>query len=199
MEQSPLVLSVRGKCPEIAPGCWLAPSAALIGDVTLGEESTVWFQAVVRGDVAPIRIGKRVNIQDGAVIHGTFGQSDTLIEDGASIGHNATVHGAHIGPGALIGMGAVVMDHAKVGAGAVVAAGAVVLAGTDIPEFTLWAGAPAQMKGPVREELRAHLAATANRYVEYAGWFKEGPSGPPQVARFQADGLTEEQPGSVGE
>ncbi len=168
----PLILPVRGHRPHVHPSCWLAPNATLIGEVTLGAESTVWFQAVVRGDVAPIRIEERVNIQDGAVIHGTFEQSETVIESRASIGHKAVVHGAHIGCGALIGMGAIVMDHAVVGEGAVIAAGAVVLSGTHVPPHTLWAGAPAKNKGPVREELKAHLAATAERYVEYADWFK---------------------------
>lgn len=168
-----LILPARGHHPEIHPSCWIAPNATLVGEVTLGAESTVWFQAVVRGDVASIRIGKRVNIQDGAVIHGTFGKSQTVMEDGVSIGHKAVVHGARIGAGALIGMGAIIMDHADIGEGAVIAAGAVVLAGTMVPPFTMWAGAPAKEKGPVRQDLREHLAATADRYVEYANWFRE--------------------------
>lgn len=172
MENAPLILPARGYAPQIDATCWLAPNATVVGEVVMGRESTVWFQAVVRGDVAPIRIGVRVNIQDGAVIHGTFEQSETVIEDRASIGHKAVVHGAHIGEGALIGMGAIVMDGAVIGAGAVVAAGAVVLAGTQVPAFTLWAGAPAKEKGAVRSELRKHLADTADRYVEYADWFR---------------------------
>ena len=100
---------------------------AVVGEVTLGSESTIWFGAIVRGDVASIEVGSRVNIQDGGVIHGTFGQSKTVLEDRVSIGHNAIVHGAKVCKGALIGMGAVVMDNAVVGEGAVVAAGAVVL------------------------------------------------------------------------
>lgn len=172
MEHAPLILPVRGHAPQIDATCWLAPNATVVGEVMMGRESTVWFQAVVRGDVAPIRIGERVNIQDGVVIHGTFEQSETVIEDRASIGHNAVVHGAHIGKGALIGMGAVVMDGAVVGEGAVIAAGAVVLAGSRVPAFTLWAGAPAKEKGAVRPELQQHLADTADRYVEYAGWFR---------------------------
>lgn len=172
MKISPLILPVRGVVPKIDPSCWVAPNATLVGEVVLGRESTVWFQAVVRGDVAAITIGERVNVQDGAVIHGTYGQSETIIHDGASIGHKAIVHGAQIGKNALIGMGAIVMDHAVIGEGAVVAAGAVVLANTVIPANTLWAGAPAQMKGEVRPELQEHLLQTADRYVEYAGWFR---------------------------
>jgi carbonic anhydrase/acetyltransferase-like protein (isoleucine patch superfamily) len=168
---TPCILPVNGIHPRYDSTCWLAPNCTLVGDVELGEESTVWFGAIVRGDVAPIRIGKRVNIQDGAVVHGTFEKSQTEIEDGASIGHLAIVHGAHIGAGALIGMGAVILDHAEVGEGAVVAAGAVVLAGTQIPPRTLWAGVPAVQRGEARPELLDQLAQTAQRYVTYSRWF----------------------------
>jgi carbonic anhydrase/acetyltransferase-like protein (isoleucine patch superfamily) len=165
------VLPARGLTPSLHDTVWLAPNATVVGDVHLGEESTVWFSAVVRGDVAPIHVGKRVNIQDGAVVHGTFEKSQTVLEDNVSVGHNAIVHGAHVKKGALIGMGAVVMDHAVVGENAVVAAGAVVLAGTSIGAGELWAGVPAKCRGPVSEELKTHLSSTADRYVEYASWF----------------------------
>ena len=167
------LLPARGHEPQCAESVWLAPNATVVGEVTLGEHSTVWFSAVVRGDVAPIQVGERVNIQDGAVIHGTFNQSHTVLEDDVSVGHNAIVHGAHVQQGALIGMGSVVMDHVVVGAYAVVAAGAVVLAGTQIGEGELWAGVPAKCRGQVSEELRAHLSTTSERYVEYAGWFQD--------------------------
>ena len=167
------LLPARGHEPQCAESVWLAPNATVVGEVTLGEHSTVWFSAVVRGDVAPIQVGERVNIQDGAVIHGTFNQSHTVLEDDVSVGHNAIVHGAHVQRGALIGMGSVVMDHVVVGAYAVVAAGAVVLAGTQIGEGELWAGVPAKCRGQVSEELRAHLSTTSARYVEYAGWFQD--------------------------
>jgi len=139
----------------------------------MDAQSTVWFSAVVRGDVAPIRIGERVNIQDGAVIHGTFEKSHTVLENDVSVGHNAIVHGAHVKKGALIGMGAVVMDHAVIGERSVVAAGAVVLAGTEIGNGELWAGVPAKRRGMVSDELREHLSSTAARYVEYATWFQD--------------------------
>jgi len=139
----------------------------------MDAQSTVWFSAVVRGDVAPIRIGERVNIQDGAVIHGTFEKSHTVLENDVSVGHNAIVHGAHVKKGALIGMGAVVMDHAVIGERSVVAAGAVVLAGTEIGNGELWAGVPAKKRGMVSDELREHLSSTAARYVEYATWFQD--------------------------
>lgn len=168
----PLILPCREYIPSIDPTCWLAPNATIIGDVIMGKDSSCWFQSVIRGDVAPIRIGERVNIQDGAIVHGTFEKSETIIEDDASIGHQAVVHGAHIGRGALIGMGAVVLDGAVIGAHAVVAAGAVVLAETTIPPGTMWAGVPATYRGEVSDALREHLSATSARYVEYADWFR---------------------------
>jgi len=169
----PLIISCRNFTPQIDDSCWLAPNSTVVGDVVMGAESSCWFQSVIRGDVAPIRIGKRVNIQDGAIIHGTFEKSETVIEDDASVGHQAVVHGAHVKRGALVGMGAVVMDGAVVGEHAVVAAGAVVLAGTIIPDNSLWAGVPAKQRGVVNEDLREHLAATSARYVEYADWFRD--------------------------
>ena len=172
MQQESLILTARGKSPKIHDTVWLAPNCTVVGEVILGEESTVWFSAIVRGDVASITVGDRVNIQDGAVIHGTFNSSKTILEDRVSIGHNAIVHGAHVCEGALIGMGAVVMDNVFVGEGAVVAAGAVVLEGTQIPPRTLYAGVPARSRGDVKEELQSHLSLTADRYVEYAGWFR---------------------------
>tara|TARA_B100000767_G_scaffold44272_2_gene38466 strand:- start:75 stop:608 length:534 start_codon:yes stop_codon:yes gene_type:complete len=169
-----LVLSCRGIKPQIHDSCWLAPNATVIGQVKMDSESSCWFNAIVRGDVSPISIGKRVNIQDGAVIHGTLNKSETSIEDDASIGHNAIVHGAHIEKGALIGMGAVVLDGARIGRGSVVAAGAVVLENTVIPPGTLWAGVPAKERGLVKDSLRKALADTAKRYVDYTKWFADG-------------------------
>ena len=157
------LLPVHGKHPILHPTSWLAPNATVVGEVHMEANSTVWFSAVVRGDVAPIHVGECVNIQDGAVIHGTFEKSQTVLENHVSVGHNAIVHGAHVKQGALVGMGAVVMDNVVVGAHAVVAAGAVVLAGTVIGDGELWAGVPAQCRGPVREDLREHLSSTAAR------------------------------------
>ena len=111
--QHPLILPARGKSPVIDDSVWLAPNCTIVGEVTLGADSTVWFGAVVRGDVASITVGERVNIQDGAVIHGTYGKSQTVLEDRVSIGHNAIVHGARVCKGALIGMSAVVMDNVR--------------------------------------------------------------------------------------
>lgn len=169
--QKPLIIDCRGHRPIIDSSCWLAPNATVIGEVTMGPDSSCWFQSVIRGDVASITIGARVNIQDGAVIHGTYEKSQTRIDDDASIGHNAIVHGAHIGSYALIGMGAIVMDGAQIGDHAVVAAGAVVLQNTVVPPGTLWAGVPAKQRGLVRDDLKAELMQTSNRYVEYTKWF----------------------------
>ena len=138
-----------------------------------GKDCSIWFGAIVRGDVCSIRLGEGVNIQDGAVLHGTYRQTDCTIGDGASIGHNAIVHGCTVEAGALIGMGAVVMDRAVVGRSAVVAAGAVVLEGTQIGEGELWAGVPAKHIKDVDPALQQHLADTAVRYRKYASWFEE--------------------------
>ena len=168
----PLILDCQGHSPSFHSSCWIAPNATLVGNIVMGHSCSIWFQAIVRGDVARISIGNRVNIQDGAVIHGTFEKSQTTIGDGASIGHRAIVHGATIGENVLIGMGAVVMDGAVIGSGAVIAAGAVVLKDTIVPEGTMWAGVPAKNRGSVKAELAKSLEATANRYVTYANWFR---------------------------
>lgn len=170
---SPVVLPVRGKHPQFGLRNWLAPNCTVVGDVTTGEDCSIWFGAIVRGDVCAIRLGTRVNIQDGAVLHGTWEKTDLTIGDEASIGHNAIVHGCTVEARALIGMGAVVMDQAVVGEGAVVAAGAVVLEGTQIGPGELWAGVPARKVKDVGPDLKANLAATAARYREYAGWFEQ--------------------------
>lgn len=170
----PVVLPVKGISPQFGTGCWLAPNCTVVGDVRCGDDCSIWFGAIVRGDVCAIRIGNLVNVQDGAVLHGTFEKTSLVIGDRASIGHNAIVHGCTVEAGALIGMGAVVMDRAVVGEGAIVAAGAVVLEGTLIGPGELWAGVPARRVKAVDEPLARHIAATADRYRDYAGWFTEG-------------------------
>ncbi len=169
---NPLILDCAGHSPAFDSSCWIAPNATLVGQVVMGKDCSVWFQAVVRADVAPITIGNRVNIQDGAIIHGTYEKSETTIGHGASIGHRAIVHGATIGEDVLVGMGAVVMDGAVIGNGAVIAAGAVILTDTIVLPGTLWAGVPAKNRGPVKPELASSLKATADRYVTYADWFR---------------------------
>ena len=139
-----LIKSVRGYVPEFGKDCFLAENATVIGDVKMGDECSIWFNTVLRGDVNSIRIGNRVNIQDGSVLHTLYEKSTIEIGDDVSIGHNVTIHGASVKDGALIGMGAVILDHAIVGEGAIVAAGSVVLSKTVIKAGELWGGAPAK-------------------------------------------------------
>lgn len=171
---TPLIHGLRGTEPVISSSAWIAPLAVVIGDVEIGPDCTVWYHAVLRGDVGSIRMGRAVNIQDGAMVHSTFGLSKVVLEDEASVGHRAIIHGCHVGKRCLIGMGAVVMDNVVVEEGAVVAAGAVVLAGTRIPSGTIWAGVPAkQVKAMDAEELAKRSALTAKAYVKYATWYQD--------------------------
>ena len=168
-----LLLPVQGKHPQIGPDCYLADNATIVGDVTLGAQCTVWFNAVIRGDVNSIRIGDKTNIQDGAVLHCTYQKAATTIGSGVSIGHKAIVHGCTVEDNVLVGMGAIVMDHAVVGAGCIVAAGAVVLENTQCEPGYLYAGVPARKIKPVTEEQRQNMLRTADNYVLYASWFKQ--------------------------
>lgn len=168
----PLILPIHGKHPEIGPNCYVADNATLIGDVTLGPDCTVWFTAVVRGDVNSIRIGERTNIQDGAIIHCTYERAATRIGSRVSIGHRAIVHGCTVEDDVLIGMGAIVMDHAVVGRGCIIAAGAVVLENTVCEPGYLYAGVPARKVKPVSEAQQAGISRTADNYVMYAGWLE---------------------------
>jgi carbonic anhydrase/acetyltransferase-like protein (isoleucine patch superfamily) len=171
----PLILPIHGKHPEIGPGCYVADNATLIGDVVLGADCTVWFTAVVRGDVNSIRIGERTNIQDGAVIHCTYERAATTIGSRVSIGHRAIVHGCTVEDDVLIGMGAIVMDGARIGSGSIIAAGAVVLEGTTVPSGTIWAGVPAKKVKDISPELLAgEVDRIAGAYKKYASWFQPG-------------------------
>lgn len=166
----PLILPVRGVLPRWGKDCFIAPNATLTGDLVLGDECTVWFQAVLRGDVHSIRIGNRTNIQDGAVVHATYQKAATCIGSGVSIGHRAIVHGCTIEDDVLIGMGAVVMDHAVVEYGCIVAAGAVVLENHRCRSGFLYAGVPAKPIKPVSPEQLLSIQQTALRYPDYARW-----------------------------
>lgn len=171
-EHGAKILPIRGTAPIFGQECYLAHGACIIGDVVIGDHCSVWFNAVLRGDVNSIRIGNNVNIQDGAVLHTLYGKSTVEIGNYVSLGHNVIVHGARIEDYALIGMGAVVMDNAVVGTGSIVAAGAVVLAGTQIPPYTLWAGTPAKLIKEVApqqsEEINQRIA---HNYSLYASWY----------------------------
>lgn len=168
-----LIKSVRNKTPKWGENCFLAENATLIGDVQMGDECSVWFQAVVRGDVNKIRIGNRVNIQDGAIIHCTYERSETIIGDQVSIGHQAIVHGCTVHSNVLIGMGSRVMDHAVIENGCIVAAGAVVLENMICEEGYIYAGVPAKKIKPVSPKmLEGEIRRIANNYVKYASWYK---------------------------
>lgn len=162
-----LILPYRGKLPDIHLSAWLAPNATVIGDVLIGPESSVWFGTVVRGDVNWIRIGSKVNLQDGVICHVTIAKAPLTIEDEVSIGHAAVVHGCTLRQGCLIGIGARVLDLAEIGEQSLVAAGSVVLENTIIPAGELWAGVPAKKKRELSSEERQGLIDTAARYVQY--------------------------------
>jgi len=169
-----LIKEVRGFVPQFGNDCYLAENATIVGDVTMGEGCSVWFNAVLRGDVNSIRIGNHVNIQDGSVLHTLYQKSTVEIGDFVSIGHNVTVHGAKIDDYALIGMGAILLDYVEVGEGAIVAAGALVLSNTKIPPYTLWAGVPAKYVKDVEPEKTNEMnRKIAHNYAMYAGWYKE--------------------------
>lgn len=169
-----LIKSVRGFTPQIGENIYLAENATIIGDVIIGDDCSIWYNSVLRGDVNSIRIGNRVNVQDGTVIHTLYQKSVTIIEDDVSIGHNAVIHGAKIESGALIGIGAVVLDHAVVGEGAIIAAGSVVLSGTQVEPGSIYAGVPAKfIKKVDPEQAKEMNQKIANNYIMYAGWFKE--------------------------
>lgn len=167
-----LIKSVRGFSPIIGKNCFLAENATVVGEVILGDDCTVWFNAVVRGDVNTIQIGNKCNIQDGAVIHCTYQRTKTIIGNNVSIAHNAIVHGCTVQDNVLIGMGAIIMDEAIIGADSVIAAGAVVLAGTIVEPGSVYAGTPARRVKDITDELRQVIQRTANNYPMYAEWFK---------------------------
>lgn len=171
----PIVLPVNNIYPSYGNNCFIAPNATIVGDVVMGDDCSVWFNAVIRGDVNYIRIGNKVNIQDGAVIHCTFKRSHTTIGNNVSIGHNAIVHGCTIHDDVLIGMGAIVMDQAIVESNTIIAAGAVVLEGTHCYSGCIYAGVPAKKVKDISKELiSGEINRIANNYVRYASWFREG-------------------------
>jgi carbonic anhydrase/acetyltransferase-like protein (isoleucine patch superfamily) len=167
-----MIRPFRDKHPEIHPTAFIEESAQVIGDVRIGAESSVWFNAVIRGDVFHIRIGERTNIQDGTVIHVTNGTHATILEDEVTVGHNATLHGCYVESGSLIGIGAIVMDGVRVGAQSLVAAGALLSPGTQIPPRSLVMGTPARVKRPLTDEEVAGLEVFWKNYIEYTRVYK---------------------------
>lgn len=168
----PVILPVNEKSPVFGQNCFIAPNATIVGDVVMGDECSIWFNAVIRGDVNYIRMGNRVNVQDGAVIHCTYQRNATEIGNNVSIGHNAIVHGCKIMDDVLIGMGAIVMDRCVVNSNSIIAAGAVVLEGTVVEARSIYAGIPAKKVKDVSPELMANdINRIASNYVHYSGWF----------------------------
>lgn len=168
----PVILPVQNKSPEWGDNCFIAPNATLVGDVVMGANCSVWFNAVIRGDVNSIRIGNDTNIQDGAVIHATYQKAATVIGNRVSVGHNAIVHGCTLEDHILIGMAAIVMDHAVVEPYCIIAAGAVVLENTRCESGYLYAGIPAKKIKPITEEQRALLNKLPDNYIMYSDWFR---------------------------
>lgn len=169
-----LILPVHGIVPSFGADCYLAPNATVVGDVQTGDHCSFWFQSVVRGDVNSIRLGHRVNVQDGAVIHCTYERSKTLIGNNVSIGHNAIIHGCVIEENVLVGMGSIIMDNARIGSHSIIAAGAVVLENTVVEPGSLYAGVPAKRIKAVSPDLiSGEIERIANNYMKYSSWFKE--------------------------
>ena len=169
-----LILPVKGIAPEFGTDCYIAPNATIVGDVKTGSRCSIWFNAVIRGDVNSIRMGDKVNVQDNAVIHCTYQKAATTIGNNVSIGHNAIVHGCTVEDNVLIGMGAIVMDHAHIGSNSIIAAGAVVLENTVVQPGSVYAGVPARKVKDINQELiSGEINRIANNYVMYSGWFKE--------------------------
>lgn len=169
-----IIRTLNGITPQIGENTFLAESAAIIGDVAIGRDCSVWYSTVLRGDVNRITVGDRVNIQDGAVIHTLYKRSVTVIGNDVSVGHNANIHGATIEDRCLIGMGATVLDHAVVGTGSIVAANSLVLTGTVIEPGSVYAGVPAKrVKDVTPEQVRDIIERTARDYMMYASWYKE--------------------------
>ena len=168
-----LILPVKGITPSLGNNCFIAPNATIAGDVVMGDDCSVWFNAVIRGDVNSISLGNKVNVQDGAIIHCTYQKAKTVVGNNVSIGHNAIVHGCVIDDNVLVGMGAIVMDNAHIGSNSIIAAGAVVLENTIVEPGSIYAGVPAKRIKDIPEEMiSGEINRIANNYVMYAEWFK---------------------------
>jgi carbonic anhydrase/acetyltransferase-like protein (isoleucine patch superfamily) len=168
-----ILKSVMGKSPEIGNDCFIAENATIVGEVYMGDQCSIWYNAVIRGDVHFIKMGNKVNVQDGAVIHCTYQKSPTTIGHNVSIGHNAIVHGCTVKDNVLIGMGSIIMDDCIVESNSIIAAGAVLTKGTHVEEGSIYAGMPAKKIKDVSPELSSEeIDRIANAYVTYSSWFK---------------------------
>ena len=169
-----MIKSVKGKTPVIGEDCYIAENATIVGEVEIGDQCSIWFNAVLRGDVHYIKIGNKVNIQDGTIIHGTYQKSPTNIGNNVSIGHGAIVHGCTIKDRVLVGMGSIIMDDCIVEINSIIAAGAVLTKGTHVPEGSIFAGMPAKKIKDISVELsKGEIDRIAESYVKYSGWFKD--------------------------
>ncbi len=170
----PIIFPVNGISPQMGNNCFIAPNATIVGDVIMGDDCSVWFNAVIRGDVNSVRLGNKVNVQDGAVIHCTFEKTKAIIGNNVSIGHNAIVHGCVIADNVLVGMGAIVMDNARIGSNSIIAAGAVVFENTMVEPGAIYAGVPAKKVKDISQELiSGEINRIAENYLKYSEWFKD--------------------------
>jgi len=168
-----LIKELNGHTPKFGKDCFLAGTCVIVGDVVMGDQCSIWYNAVIRGDVHFIRMGNKVNIQDGAVVHCTYQKSPTTIGNNVSVGHNAIVHGCTIHDNVLVGMGAIVMDDCVVESNSIIAAGAVVTQGTWVEAGTIYAGVPARKLKDISQELiSGEIERIANNYITYASWYK---------------------------
>jgi carbonic anhydrase/acetyltransferase-like protein (isoleucine patch superfamily) len=168
------ILPLFDKHPRFGNNCFVAPNATIVGDVIMGDDCSIWFNAVVRGDVHYIRMGNKVNVQDGAIIHCTYQKNSTNIGNNVSIGHNAIVHGCTVHDNVLIGMGAIVMDRCEIQSNTIIAAGSVVLEGTVVEEGSIYAGVPAKkVKDIDKNMIHGEIDRIANNYLKYSSWFSE--------------------------
>jgi len=170
-----IIKELNGHTPEFGEDCYLAENAVVIGDVVMGDQCSIWFNAVIRGDVHYIRMGNKVNIQDGAVVHCTYQKFPTIIGNNVSVGHNAIIHGCTIHDNVLVGMGAIIMDDCVVESNTIIAAGAVVTQGTHVGSGLIYAGVPAKkVKDISRELISGEIERIAANYIQYSAWYKEG-------------------------
>ena len=168
-----IIKELNGKKPQFGTNCYIAENAVIVGEVIMGNDCSIWYSAVLRGDVHFIKMGNKVNIQDGAVVHCTYKKSPTTIGNNVSVGHNAIVHGCTIKDNVLIGMGSIVMDDCIVESNSIIAAGAVVTQGTVVESGTIYAGVPAKKVKDISQKLISdQIDRIANNYIEYASWYK---------------------------
>lgn len=167
-----LILPIRNIEPKFGKDCFLAPNSTIVGEVTMGDQCSVWFNAVIRGDVNSVHIGNKVNIQDGVIVHCTYQKAKTVIGNHCSIGHNAIVHGCTLHDHVLVGMGAIIMDHADIGSFSIIAAGSIVLENTIVESGFIYAGSPAKKIKPISDVQRKLLEELPDRYVMYSDWLK---------------------------